>query len=51
MQTSAIESRTQLRLNAETEEQKQKLADLLVTREHERSKLGQCQILKVGVFC
>ena len=41
MQNSAIESRTQLRLNTEIEEQKQKLADLKVTKEQERTKLSR----------
>lgn len=41
MQNSAIESRTQLRLNTEIEEQRQKLADLKVTKEQERTKLRQ----------
>ena len=40
MQSSAIESRTQLRLNVEIEEQKQKLADLKISKEQERAKLG-----------
>ena len=40
MQNSAIESRTQLRLNVEIEEQKQKLADLKITKEQERAKSG-----------
>jgi hypothetical protein len=34
------ESRTQLRLNVEIEEQKQKLADLKITKEQERAKSG-----------
>lgn len=41
MQNSAIESRTQLRLNTEIEEQRQKLADLKVSKEQERTKLKQ----------
>lgn len=41
MQSSAIESRTQLRLNVEIEEQKQKLADLKISKEQERAKLVQ----------
>lgn len=48
MQSSAIESRTQLRLNVEIEEQKQKLADLKITKEQERAKLGK--LLVVFVF-
>lgn len=41
MQSSAIESRTQLRLNVEIEEQKQKLADLKISKEQERAKSVQ----------
>lgn len=41
MQNSAIESRTQLRLNTEIEEQKQLLADLKMNKEQERVKLKQ----------
>ena len=41
MQNSAIESRTQLRLNTEIEEQKQLLADLKMTKEQERAKLSK----------
>ncbi|XP_053401267.1 uncharacterized protein LOC123549498 [Mercenaria mercenaria] len=41
MQNSAIESRTQLRLNTEIEEQKQLLADLKMSKEQERVKLKQ----------
>lgn len=41
MQNSAIESRTHLRLNTEIEEQRQKLADLKVSKEQERTKLKQ----------
>lgn len=41
MQSSAIESRTQLRLNVEIQEQKQRLADLKLTKEQERAKLAQ----------
>ncbi|KAL3886101.1 hypothetical protein ACJMK2_026122 [Sinanodonta woodiana] len=41
MQNSAIESRTQLRLNAEIEDQKQKLADFKFAKEQARTKLKQ----------
>ncbi|KAH3768884.1 uncharacterized protein LOC127844917 [Dreissena polymorpha] len=41
MQNSAIESRTQLRLNTEIEGQKQLLADLRFSKEQERAKLRQ----------
>ena len=41
MQNSAIESRTQLRLNTEIEEQKQLLADLKMNKEQERAKLSK----------
>ncbi|WAR13617.1 hypothetical protein MAR_027797, partial [Mya arenaria] len=41
MQNNAIESRTQLRLNTEIEEQKQVLADLKVKKEQERTKMSE----------
>lgn len=41
MQNSAIESRTQLRLNTEIEGQRQRLLDLKVSKEMERTKLKQ----------
>ena len=45
MQNSAIESRTQLRMNTEIEEQRQVLADLKVTSEQERAKLSEYHTL------
>ncbi|XP_022342646.2 uncharacterized protein LOC111136233 [Crassostrea virginica] len=39
MQNAAIQSRTQLRLESEIEEQKSKLADFKLTKEQERTKL------------
>lgn len=39
MQNAAIESRTQLRLESEIEEQKAKLADFKLSKEQERTKL------------
>lgn len=41
MQNAAIESRTQLRLESEIEEQKAKLADFKLSKEQERTKLGK----------
>lgn len=41
MQSSAIESRTQLRLNAEIEEMKQRLQDFKLSKEQARTKLKQ----------
>ncbi|KAK3107245.1 hypothetical protein FSP39_010168 [Pinctada imbricata] len=50
MQNAAIQSRTQIRLNAEIEEQKQKLVDFKLSREQERSKLGTCIHVKFGII-
>ncbi|KAJ8316481.1 hypothetical protein KUTeg_006495 [Tegillarca granosa] len=41
MQNNAIESRTQLRLNAEIEEKRQQLTDFKLTKEQQRTKLKQ----------
>ena len=39
MQDRAIQSRTQLRLDAELEEQKQKLVDFKLNKERERTEM------------
>ena len=41
MQSSAIESRTQLRLNTELQDMKQKLAEMKLNKEQERTKLSE----------
>lgn len=49
MQNAAIQSRTQLRLESEIEEQKSKLADFKLTKEQERTKLGKSERFKIHV--
>lgn len=41
MQNSAIESRTQLRLQREIEDQEQKLANFKLNKQQERSSVGE----------
>ena len=42
MQDASIHSRTQMRLNAELEEQKQKLTEFQLQKEEDRTKLRTC---------
>jgi hypothetical protein len=56
MQNASIESRTQLRLESEIEEQKSKLADFKLSKGQERTKLGKAisqlcyNVFKIVIF-